>query len=577
MAVRRFLLRALLPSPAVGAAIAAFIAMLARPNNPDTLWHLAIGKWIFAHGAIPDISRFYYSATAGFGYDYSWLSQAILFGAYRLLGGAGIAILNSVVAGFIFYLLYKLLERNSANLLVNFVMLGLALMTISTYLSGRPAMFTAAFFALEIFILSDFVQLRGNQTQRHEVTKNEQGSGGRLIWLIPPVTALWANLHPGFAIAPFVILLFLPLGRDARARRTLAACLAATVAAFIINPYGWRMYLMPWEMARALPMLRGLTEWTGVAGWEAVVWGGFVALVACGLSLRRQPLPVILLAALAALAAGVSDRNLPLFGVVAVFTLGRTLLPVLSPVFGRASLVRMFDVKFETAGGWFWAIAVPLVLVGAVGLRVSPMNLGFNFAGYPVAAVRYIWNRGCPDNLFVRETWSGYLLWTMSGQKLFYDAKGGFSREAIKEQKELVMPKAGWRGAADRYGLSTFLLERGSPLAVVLSEAADWRRVYSDSLAEVFERAPDGQEHATSSASRHFRTPETRHEELLHGLPWITRKWRYCIGRQPLKGAPAMTSDRRSFRPDRRSAPGPDIGQSGQLQADRRAERMAGQ
>jgi hypothetical protein len=339
------------------------------------------------------------------------------------------------------------------------------------------------------------------------------------------MTALWANLHPGFAIAPLVILLFLPLGRDARARWTLAATLAATVFAVILNPYGLRIYLMPWEIVRALPMLRGLTEWTGVSGWEAVVWGGFVALVACGLSLRRQPIWVILLAALAALAAGVSDRNLPLFGVVAVFALGRTLLPLLSPVLGRAALVRKFDVKFETVGGWFWVVAIPFVLAGAVRLGlttrstegeqraqslsgssvfhsvtsvvstvVSPMNLEFNFSGYPAAAVRYIESRNCPDNLFVRETWSGYLLWAIPNRKLFFDAKGGFSREAAEEHSELVKPKAGWRGVADRCSVATFLLERGSPLAVVLSEAADWRREYSDSLAEVFVHDSAGNE-----------------------------------------------------------------------------------
>jgi hypothetical protein len=245
---------------------------------------------------------------------------------------------------------------------------------------------------------------------------------------------------------------------------------------------------------RALPMLRGLTEWTGVSGWEAVVWGGLVALVTCGLSLRRQPLPVTLLVAGAALAAGVSNRNMALFGVVVVFAVGRTLLPVLTPKLGRFSLIRKFDVKFDTAGGWFWVVAIPLLLVGAARLRVAPMNLEFDFSAYPTAAVRYIEGHNSPDNIFVRETWSGYLLWAMPNRKLFFDAKGGFSREAAEGHSELVKPKAGWRDVADHYGLSTFLLERGSALAVVLSEAADWRQEYSDSLAEVFVRRPRDQE-----------------------------------------------------------------------------------
>jgi hypothetical protein len=260
------------------------------------------------------------------------------------------------------------------------------------------------------------------------------------------------------------------------------------VIAIIFNPYGWKMYLMPLETARTLPMLRGLTEWNGVSGWEAVVWGVLVALVTYGLSRRRQPLPVTALAAGAALAAGVSNRNMPLFGVVAVFVLGRTLLPDLASGLGRVSLIRKFDVKFEAAGGWFWVTAIPLVLAGTVRFGASPMDLEFDFSSYPLAAVRFVESHDCPDRLFVREMWSGYLLWAMPDRKLFYDAKGGFSRAATLAHSELVKPKAGWRDVVDRYGLSTMLLESGSPLAVVLSEAADWRRDYSDSLSEVFVR-----------------------------------------------------------------------------------------
>jgi len=481
------------PSPAVGVALAAFAAALARPGNSDTLWHLALGRWILTRRAIPDISSFYYSGTTGFGYDYSWLAQALLYGAYRLLGGAGIAILNAVVAGFIFYFLYKLLERNSVNMLVNFVALCLALATTTAYLSGRPAMFTVALFTLELFILSGWAA--------------SGGAGGStrpfrlLIWLIPPLTALWANLHPGFPVAPLLILLFLPLGERARDRWVMAACLAATCAAIALNPYGWRMYLMPLEMARALPMLRGLTEWTGVSGVEAVLWGGFVALVTCGLALRRQPLPLVVLTAGAALAAGVSNRNMPLFGVVAVFILGRTLIPVLAPGLGRVRLVRKFEVKFEAVGGWFWVIAVPLFVAGAERLGMPLTDLSFNFSIYPSAAVQYLEKHACPERIFVREDWSGYLLWTFPDRQLFYDAKGGFSREATLAHSQLVKPKAEWRGVVDRFGLSTMLLDRGSPLAVLLSEASGWRREYSDSLFEVFVRRPRDPEQALFPSS----------------------------------------------------------------------------
>ena len=101
----------------------------------------------------------------------------------------------------------------------------------------------------------------------------------------------------------------------------------------------------------------------------------------------------------------------------------------------------------------------------------------------------------------MRETWSGYVLWEMPSRQLFYDAKGGFSREAAEGHSKLVKPKEGWRHVADRYGLQTFLLERGSPLAVVLGETSDWRREYSDSLSEVFVRVPTAQGRAPGMGS----------------------------------------------------------------------------
>jgi hypothetical protein len=386
------------------------------------------------------------------------------------------------VAGFVFYFLYKLLERHNVNMMVNFAVLCLGLATITAYLSGRPAMFTVAFFTLELYVLSGWT-----------VRDSAAGRIGRnLIWLIPPMVALWGNLHPGFFVGPLLVLLFLPLCRDARDRRVLAAVLAVSVVAIVINPYGWRMLVMPLETLRSLHTLRGLAEWAGVSGWEAVLWGGIVALAACGLTLRRQPLPIVLLAVVAAVAAGVSSRNMPLFGVVAVFVLGRTLVPVLAPRLRRIEAVRKFDMAFEAAGGWFWAIAIPLVLVVAARIGVSPTELEFDFSQYPEAAVRYVREQRCADNVFVRETWSGYLLWAMPDRRLFFDAKGGFSPEAIEAHSQLFKPRAGWREVVDRYGISTLLLEPGSPLAVVVSEAEDWRRVYADSLAEVFVRRPPG-------------------------------------------------------------------------------------
>ncbi|MEO0078575.1 MAG: hypothetical protein ABIK86_06225, partial [candidate division WOR-3 bacterium] len=364
---------------------------------------------------------------------------------------------------------------------VNIVVLCATLPATAGFLSGRPLMFTRAFLALHLFILARFAL-----PSRSDVPIDR----GTLIWLIPVTTSLWANLHPGFVLAPFLVAVFVPLTRQARDRRTLAVCLAATVLAVMVNPFGWRLYLMPVETARSMSMLRGLSEWTSVSGWEAVVWGGLVALVAVGLSVRPQPLPLVFIGALAALGAGVSNRNMPLFGVVAVFLLGRTLVPAVAQFVRQSGFVRRFDARLNGVGGGVWLVLLPVLVLGAVRIQLFPLKLDFDFSRYPAAAVQYIQSRNCPDRVFVREVWSGYLFWAMPEEKLFYDAKGGFSRQAAADHAELVKVRPGWREVAERNRISTFVLERGSPLAVLLAEAEDWKQEYADSLAEVFVRVP---------------------------------------------------------------------------------------
>src|SRR5262249_52193525 len=68
---------------------------------------------------------------------------------------------------------------------------------------------------------------------------------GPLIWILVPLSALWANLHGGF-IAWFVILLLVLtsalIERDRRALRRYGTLAALYSAATLLNPYGWRLH-----------------------------------------------------------------------------------------------------------------------------------------------------------------------------------------------------------------------------------------------------------------------------------------------------------------------------------------------
>lgn len=491
--VRQLSIWMLVPSPAAAAGIATFLATLKPPNNPDTLWHLALGKWIAERGCIPNINQFYYTASATPGTDYCWLAQLLLYYADRIPGGTGIVLLNALSAGIIFYVLYKLLEPASSNILLNFTVLALALMPITTYLSCRPVIFTLVFFVLVILILARFV----------ETPPDGQSKLLAPVHLIPLIAMLWANLHPGFILLPVLVVLFLPLCSIAQGRSQLGITLALSLAALLVNPHGWRIYLLPVELLQTLPQLRGLSEWQGVSGWDTLLWGGFVAVSVVGLTRYHQPLPIVFGFACVAILAALSVRNMPLLSIVSVFIWSRTVLAVMTKILERYVWFRRFNLKPGPASGWTWLILLPVSVVTVTASRGFPNTVQFNFAGYPVEAVRYIRAHNCPDNLFVRELWSGYLLWSAPERLLFFDAKGAFSRQAAEDLAELIRPRKNWRNVVTRYNIGTILVEHNTPLAVTLTEADDWHRVYADSLAEVFVHLESGREGAYRPVNAH--------------------------------------------------------------------------
>jgi hypothetical protein len=111
---------------------------------------------------------------------------------------------------------------------------------------------------------------------------------------------------------------------------------------------------------------------------------------------------------------------------------------------------------------------------------------------YPVHAVDWLAQREPAGNIFVREEWSGYMLWRFPNRRLFFDAKGGFSPAAMKDHSELIKPGPRWREVVQEYGISTFLLKRDSPLATLLAECPDWTLQYSDSLTVLYSCVSEG-------------------------------------------------------------------------------------
>src|SRR5262245_15010460 len=78
---------------AVGMLFVAFaLRAVLMPAQNDTFWHLRAGEDIWRTHQIPRIDHYSHTAAGAPWPDHEWLSQALMFGVYRLGGMPGLGI-----------------------------------------------------------------------------------------------------------------------------------------------------------------------------------------------------------------------------------------------------------------------------------------------------------------------------------------------------------------------------------------------------------------------------------------------------------------------------------------------------
>ncbi len=212
-----------------------------RLDDADTWWHLAAGRWIAEHRAIPHTDTLSYTVPDHAWINLQWMFDLFLYSLYRT-GGPNLVVLAGMV---IYAAATALLLKNLRLALgpVGAAMLGLWVVAIAQGRSIRPEMVSFVF--LQIVLL---VCATGRRT------------GGRRLWLLPAVMILWTNTHGLFVIGVFVIGCYMaasvanrlpllpPAWRDSMepsTARTMLLSGALALLATLANPYGLEGALLP--------------------------------------------------------------------------------------------------------------------------------------------------------------------------------------------------------------------------------------------------------------------------------------------------------------------------------------------
>jgi hypothetical protein len=479
-------------SPALVFFIIA-VADVGRWADPDLWGHIRFGQLTLAAGHAPARNPYSYSAPGFRWYDPEWLAEALLALSFDTFGIVGLKLMKFCCTAVTVLLMAVTAAQTRASVRIQLVVLTVAGVALIPVMQFRAQLFT-------FMLLSALMVLLARDSFR---------SSGASLWLAVPIFALWANTHGGVAAGFAALTLYagvrgledLAGGRGLRPSIRLGGVTLACAAATLINPYGLGNWIAV-ERAIRNPMTRAIiSEWQPLLFKIAQQWHespgtaiNFAVVIALPLALavcfairpRGGDLPLVAIAALMALGAYLSVRNMPLAVIAAVVPLCRHAGLVLGKTrFGDPGAVEPRRASNEILVG-----VLALLIVLQSGLFSRTLTVQF---GIPKGAVDFMQMHELRGNLLCDFSWGGYLIWRMApGSKVFID--GGrydfaYPMRVISDYFDFKFDGPRAAAVLDAYPHDYVLITPASPVRELMERRLDWRLIYSDPDALLFARA----------------------------------------------------------------------------------------
>ena len=212
------------------------LGTLATPlASYDFWWHLASGRLMWEHGAFLRNDPFSHTLAQAPWVDFEWLFQVLAYLVHRAGGFQAIVWMKAALGALAVWQVYRLSRAREGGNGPALLAAACALALVRTRAFERPELASLALAPL-------FLSL---------VLKWRETGAPAALWALAPLTALWANLHAGFALG-LGLLALASAGllweeraagsASARGARPLLLALAASLAVALVNPYGIGVY-----------------------------------------------------------------------------------------------------------------------------------------------------------------------------------------------------------------------------------------------------------------------------------------------------------------------------------------------
>jgi hypothetical protein len=463
----------------------AAIAFSSRTTvrDPDIWWHLKVGDWIVQQHAVPYVGIFSRTAATRPWVAYSWGYEVLLSRAYAWFGLVGFALFGILLTVAVTFVLFWMLHRLSGRFWVAWILALVGSFAFLFSLMPRPVFVTMILFTVALTFL-----LEAQRTGRMQ-----------LLWWLPLVFVLWANIHIQFIYGLFVVGMFVGVNMLQRLASSagieldfiqpptlplsgLIGVLFTCFAASFIGPYTYHLYHVVAAYSNSHVPYFMIQE---LSAFDFKFFTHYVLLLLTASAFfvvgwrRKLDLFKLLLLIVASVIAFRTQRDAWFVSICAAAFIAdlRT---------GESAPIPVLKLP-ELAG-----VGVVLAML----LWLTARNNGFNTRDldraisreYPVNAVNFVRQNSFPGPLYNHLDWGGFLIWYLPQYPVVVDGRN----DLYGDELDLLTYNSsqGESYTSDPYlnEAGLVLLPQKLPLAKLLTIDSRFRLVYQDPLSVVFAR-----------------------------------------------------------------------------------------
>ncbi len=462
-------------------ALLLALALFTPIHDGDVFFYLSLGRFLAQGNWIPVQDPFLYTFK-DWNIYHQWLSFPIFYLFYAVAGLAGIFALRITLWISLFGIIAVAARRWKIQEGIVFLFFIPALIASSHRFIDRGS------------VMSDFILI-----YLTVIFLNDEAISKRKLCALPLLFVCWVNLHAAFVIGLALFTAY-AVAKGRRASKELWISVAASYAATLINPQFVKGAFFPIHTAFK-------PEW---ASYRAINFEWMPTFQAPFIQAPEAQFLLAILVIATLLTAWIFRKQniFPLFAFLVYAYLAQSAARFLSTAALGLTLVSLYalhEKNFripEKANTWLkLSLSAAFLIAGAYILRngypssAGPQRIAFGIdeKSFPVKAVDFIEEHQLEGRIFNQYEWGSYLVWRLDRRDNL------FIHTHIDDPKFLTdgyygtgSSPAQFLETVRRDDIKYFLLDTAvvkmNPRPMIVNYLADWRVVYQDNTATLWER-----------------------------------------------------------------------------------------